>query len=383
MSSPTPQARGKPNSLRRAALLGWVCWLAIAVLLWGQWRLQVVHFHFLPFAALFLGMLAAVVATGVTAMRRWRRGAPRGRTAAWAIAGFLPLVLFAVPCGYAAYQARYAIEPDDLFFKFAVGVAATTMEGRVRLASPNRLETERLVMFYDRLETPGRDTELMDQYVAGLEKTLGRPIRGKIYWVRGPLLGLRATALPGFALGSDASPDWEIVLGNDLDRHELAHAVLYQHLGPDADPPMFFDEGWAESQARAESNPTDRYYVSLAWDLAHQRKIDDVPPLGELVSPEWYHNHRRRKHIHYRVGAPLVAFLIREYGGERFLELYNGCWPETFDADCRRVLGVGVDELERLLERDGCPRAGRGQGRVRYQAAVGRGTSWRVAAKAR
>jgi len=53
------------------------------------------------------------------------------------------------------------------------------------------------------------------------------------------------------------------------------------------------------------------------------------------------------------VGAPLVAFLVREYGGERFLELCNTCHQKTFDGDCRRVLGVGVDQLERLLEADG------------------------------
>lgn len=177
-------------------------------------------------------------------------------------------------------------------------------------------------------------------------------MRAKIYWVRGPLLGLRATALPGFALGTDSSPDWNAALGNDLDRHELAHAALYQHLESHADPPLFFDEGWAESQAHAEFHPADEHYIGLAWQLSHQRQIEDVPRLRELVGPEQYHNHFRRKHIHHRVGAPLVAFLIREYGSERFLELYNTCRQETFDADCQRVLGVGVDELDYLLEGD-------------------------------
>jgi len=271
---------------------------------------------------------------------------------AWAIAGFLPVVLFAAPCGYAAYQAKYPVEPDNLFFKFAVGVAASTMEGAVAVAYPRRLETERLVMFYDQLETPQRDAELMDRYVAQLEKTLGQPLRGRVYWVRGPLLGRRSTALPGFALGTAASPDWEAELGNDLDRHELAHAVLYQHLGPDADLPMFLDEGWAESQAYAESTSAAEHYIGLTLALSGQRKIEDLPPLRKLASPEWYHNHVRRKHVHHRLGAPLVAYLVREYGGERFLELCNACREKSFDGDCRRVLGMGMDELERRLDRD-------------------------------
>lgn len=338
--------------LRLSALVACLCWLLIVALLWGQWRLRVVHFSFPPFAILALLMIGAVVSTGVLAVRQWRRGAPRGKALAWAVVGFLPLALFAGPCGYAAYQARYAVEPDDLFFKFAVGAAVSTMEGAVAVAYPRRLETERLVMFYDQLETPQRDAELMDRYVARLEKTLGRPLRGKVYWVRGPLLGRRSAAFPGFALGTAASPDWEAELGNDLDRHELAHAVLYQHLGPDADLPMFLDEGWAESQAYAESTSAAEHYMGLTLSLAGQRKIEDVPPLRKLASPEWYHNHVRRKHVHHRVGAPLVAYLVREYGGERFLELCNACREKSFDSDCRRVLGIGMDELERRLERD-------------------------------
>lgn len=152
-------------------MLAWLCWVLIATLLYGQWRMRVVHFHFLPFAALFLAMLTAVMATEVLAVRKWRRGAPRRRTLALAALGLVPLAFFAATCGYGAYQARYAVEPDDVFFKFAVGVAASTMEGQVRVGYANRLETKRLVMYYDQLESPESDAQLMDRYIARLEAT--------------------------------------------------------------------------------------------------------------------------------------------------------------------------------------------------------------------
>src|SRR5262249_7138119 len=63
----------------------------------------------------------------------------------------------------------------------------------------------------------------------------------------------------------------------------------------------------------------------------------------------------------YGQGAPLVNTLLERFGPDRFLALYTTCRLATFDADCRRILGVSVDELdaayradlERLVGRDG------------------------------
>jgi hypothetical protein len=43
----------------------------------------------------------------------------------------------------------------------------------------------------------------------------------------------------------------------------------------------------------------------------------------------------------------LVNFILREYGPKEFFDLYTTCRPETFAEDCRRVLGIGLDELDR------------------------------------
>src|SRR5262249_6610197 len=82
---------------------------------------------------------------------------------------------------------------------------------------PHRLEGERLVMFHRGVATPERDLAAMEAHVARLEELTGRPLRAKIYWVRGKLLGHGRMALRGLALGSDRSPDdW------DTDDHQFA-----------------------------------------------------------------------------------------------------------------------------------------------------------------
>jgi len=47
-----------------------------------------------------------------------------------------------------------------------------------------------------------------------------------------------------------------------------------------------------------------------------------------------------------------VEFLLRRFGVDRLLDLCNTCRPATFDADCRRAYGFGVDELETMLWSD-------------------------------
>jgi hypothetical protein len=67
------------------------------------------------------------------------------------------------------------------------------MEAQAVSLYPRRTETRHLVMFYDdRVAHPRRDAEAMERHVSRLEAMTGRPLRAKIYWVRGPLLGKRS-----------------------------------------------------------------------------------------------------------------------------------------------------------------------------------------------
>ncbi len=81
----------------------------------------------------------------------------------------------------------------------------------------------------------------MDAHLAHLEEVLGRRQHSQIHWVRGPALGMGPMCIHSIALGSESSP------AGVLDRHELAHAFLYQFSvpGPGAEPPMLLLEGWA------------------------------------------------------------------------------------------------------------------------------------------
>ncbi len=65
--------------------------------------------------------------------------------------------------------------------------------------------------------------------------------------------------------------------------------------------------------------------------------------LRQLIAPDWYWYSGPAA---YSQGAPFVNYLLRVYGPERFLKLYTTCQQTTFEADCRAILGIGVDELD-------------------------------------
>jgi hypothetical protein len=144
--------------------------------------------------------------------------------------------------------------PKTTLTKIASMAIVSLMEFQAAYAYPHRMESERLVMFYDdRVTDPQRDLDAMDRHVAKLETMTGQPLRAKIYWVRGELFGQWRLAIYGLALGSSRSPaNWETADHPDClseDRHELAHTVIHQLQPADADAPTLLIEGWAEAQA--------------------------------------------------------------------------------------------------------------------------------------
>ncbi|OJW08776.1 MAG: hypothetical protein BGO49_08270 [Planctomycetales bacterium 71-10] len=179
----------------------------------------------------------------------------------------------------------------------------------------------------------------MDEHVRALRARLGgRPIVEKIHWVRGPLLGAEGRAALGMCMGSRAG---EVGPEGDplayLDRHEVAHCVL-NGVVPflEIDPPALLVEGWAEANAGRPREEVRRQVRNL-------RRNGDERSLRALVGPAWYHAHAGAV---YPQGAILVDHILDAYGPDKFLELYRTCRPGTFEADCRRILGVGLDELD-------------------------------------
>ncbi len=100
-------------------------------------------------------------------------------------------------------------------------------------------------------------------------------------------------------------------------------------------PPAVLTEGWAE--ANQAIDPADQAR-SLQDNLWLGRGLS----LRQLTAPDWYDRHEWAVYVH---GGPLVTFVLRRFGPERFLRLYTTCSPSTFATDCRRILGLDLDSL--------------------------------------
>ncbi len=331
---------------RRFAGVAWTAWLLSVALLWGQHRIGVLH----PSALLFLLLLSVAVFAALCGLfcALWRvvRGPKRWAGAALGLACLLQVALWAALAAYILYLTTSGNTPKTSSRNTASMGVASLMELEAACIY-HQMESDRLVMFYDnRVTDPRRDLEAMDRHVARLEKITGRPLRAKIHWVRGELLGQRHMAILG--IGSASSPaDWETADNPDglsVDRHELAHGVIHEMQPPEADAPTLLIEGWAEAQSgttycrRAE-------WARQSRDL-WRRRTGAGPTesyLRELTGPVWYH---RIDGPVYSVGGALAEFLIRKYGSERFLRLYFACRPGRFDAECLAQLGTDLDSLE-------------------------------------
>jgi hypothetical protein len=335
-----------PDSLRwprRSCLVTFVGGALTFALVWGQHHWRVLHPHYLPFVILITLMtVAAAVALG-SGLWRVVRGPFRLGALTWMVLALMPLACFGSVGLYAMVEWRERWVPNNLPMNLAKVMGVTVMRLEATFDYPNQLETERLVMFYDRLGHPAEDADAMDRHLAAIETLLGGSLRGKVFWIRGPLpkLGVGGLSTHGLALGSNMSPpDWQNYVG--LDRHELAHAAIDQFRSPGADPPYVLHEGWAE--ARSGETPADLCREALTLRSANQ-EIN----LRELLGPSWYH---RDLGPVYSFGGAFVDFLIRSHGTRKFLRFYNECRPESFEAVIRDVFEVDIDALEAEFWKD-------------------------------
>ena len=332
-----PRSLGPVRWARRGSVASLALGAASFALIGGLLRGQALHPNPWPGVALFVATtVATVVGLGCGA---WGvvRGPRRVRAAAWGLAGLIPCVLWGGIGLYARAMWDQRLVPNNPAMNLAKMAGAMGIRLEASVAYPHRVETDRLVMRYDRLDDPRSDAEAMDRHLARLEAMLGRPLRGKVDWVRGrlPRLGLGHLSLHGIALGSDASPaDKET--GGTLDRHELAHAALDQYRRPEADPPFLLHEGWAESQSGVGP-------VVLARRALEQRAANPPSRLKDLLTPDWYH---RDDGPVYPLGGAFVDFLIRTFGAESFLKFYNACSPDAYDSACRDIYGADLDALD-------------------------------------
>jgi hypothetical protein len=338
-ASPAPlqrQSSAIPRWPRRLAVVAWTGWVLALVSLWVQYQLGVYHtagWLWLPFegiavlaglAGLLVGLSRAVIGP--------RRKAMFG----WSVISVMPLFLTALVVGYMFYEQGHKNLPNTQVHKIGRMAAVTLMTTHAQLRYPHVVKTDRLVMYYDdRVTDPGGDMAAMATHLARLEEVLSRRQHSPIHWVRGPASGMRAMSIHSVALASEVSPvGW-------FDRHELAHSFLYQFSDRGSEPPMLLLEGWAMA-VDGHSEPLTETALATRKQFTVWRGTSMC--LRSILAQDLYHVGTP---FAYDLGGALVDFLLRRYGADKFLAFYNDIRPESFDADCERVFGRGIDDLER------------------------------------
>jgi hypothetical protein len=332
-------------SLPGLAVTAWASYLALMASLAGMVALMARHPHFLPLTMLLALVIGAGLAVILGASWRIVRGPDRRRALACLLIGAAPLCFLA---GHALYgfmigAGRNFPLSAGLKLLFPLGESLMDLEARFRY--PQRTYGEKVVM----LSAPMPEAEAraqvaaMDHHIRALEARLGRQTSGTSHWARGPLLGQDSKALLGFCMASQPGSQPTDAEGlSTLDRHEVAHCVMTNYHTPGFDAPAVLSEGWA--QANQGSDPIEQ--AGLTWETI--RKGGGMT-LRQLTGPEWYDRHEWPA---YRDGAPLVNFLLRRFGPEKFLDLYATCRQSTFEDDCRRVLGLDLDGLDAAFRAD-------------------------------
>jgi hypothetical protein len=330
---------GNWSWLMRLAAAVWLAWIGLIGLMFGMLRLGAWHPHFLPVTAVLVVLLAAGLSLLILGIWRLLRGPRRLHALGCLLLGLPPLGFLAGHLMYGfgtAYGRQLTI---SLPLKVLVPFGESILDLVARFQYPERTEGERLVMISTPVESARSQVAAMDRHIRALEARLGRTGTRRVHWVRGPLLGLQGKAILGMCMGSLPGGGWERPDAEGLttlDRHEVAHVVLSQFCTTAFEPPAVLMEGWAEVASMADPNP----YRLRAWAA---REAGRTLSLEELIGPRWYGRHDQPA---YTQGAPLVDYILRQFGPERFVELYATCQPATIAGDCRRILGVSIDQLD-------------------------------------
>ena len=314
----------------------WLAWIAIVA--WSYWIVvrQELHPRALPLLVLltvvFGGAMILFIRFGIALIRMRERCAALGTFCC----GTLPVWLLVLHGGYVyltSVQRWIEISPVTLML---LPTASVFGEIEANLRYTDHTEGERVVMHHNGLRDAQQSVAAADEFLAHLESLLKTPQRAKVNWIRGSILGRDGFSFGAFSMGSSNADE----ILSILDRHELAHFAINQHLALNSRPSMLLVEGWAEvsSVDKNDAEQLEQY----AWI-----EREYTPSISELAGPAWASIDAGPV---YTQGGPFVDQLLKDFGGEKFFELYFHSKPATFDADCQRILGVSLASLQQRFE---------------------------------
>lgn len=329
----------------RSMIGAWLFGAASVALVWYQSSWYVFHPHYLPLTLLFLGLALSTAATLGCSFWQIVRGPKRWQAAIVCIFALVPVGFWCQVGMSADAHWSQRMAPNTFTMRAAKVLGATFMRLEAEIFYRQRIESDRIVMYYDpyrspyveSVDRPAEDLAAMDEHLARLETLLGIRLTRKVYWIRGPLLGREFLSLHGLSLGGAWSPEIssETRHGYRGDRHELAHAALDWTRTRLSDPPYVLHEGWAMAQC-GDSR------LELAQAASRERAEHPEISLQDLFGPDWYY---RDEGAVYPIGGAFVEFLMRHYDVMRFRRFYTESSPGAVDAKCREIFQRSLDEL--------------------------------------
>jgi hypothetical protein len=324
--------------LARWVFIVWGAWLGAIGLAAALIALGIWNSHPIVPVGLSILMLVGGVGVVVTATVRFIRGPRRDQAVAGLLVGTAPFWFLA---GHILMAARSAIDrhvPPGWATKVFSPLACPLADLEARWFYPERTRGKWVTMVGAPAEDARAHVAAMDRHIDASLGRLNQSATWPIVWYRGTLFGLReGCAIYNMAIGPEVGQFPREADGLTVhDRHEVAHCVIDRNLTARSDPPRVLMEGWAQAN---EGTPAEELAVT-AWD-DHEKGRSLT--LRQLVAPDWYWYSGPEA---YQQGAPLVNYILRVFGPERFLKLYTTCQQATFEADCRRTLGIGLDELD-------------------------------------
>jgi hypothetical protein len=323
--------------LARWVFTVWGAWLGALGLAAALTASQVWNSNPIIPVGLSVLMLAGGLGLVIAATVRLIRGPRRDRALAGLLVGTAPFWFLAGHILMAMRPAFNRHVPLGWPSKVFSPLARPLVDLEARWFYPERTPGKWVTMVGATAEDARAQVAAMDRHVEASLARLDQSATWPIVWYRGPLFGLRKCAIYDMAIGSEVGQHQRGADGlTDGDRHEVAHCVITRNCTGRSDPPRVLMEGWAQ----ANKGTSAEELADTVWD---DREKGLSLTLRQLVAPEWYWYSGPAA---YNQGAPLVNYLLRVYGPERFLKLYTTCQQATFESDLQACLGVGLDELD-------------------------------------